>query len=137
MKNRRNGYIHKTVKTIYVAIPLDVPRNRDAPLEPQAIPKHIRDVREIEDKGLSMYERDIAETIEDFYGFGISHEIISKFKNVKTKYYDYKTSIFFVSPLNTYMLVPSASHIAESTFCFIMLHCSLFISYISPFSDFA
>ncbi len=69
MKNRRNGYIHKTVKTIYVAVPLDVPRDRDAPLEPKAIPKHVRDVRETEDKGLSMYERDIAETIEDFYGF--------------------------------------------------------------------
>ncbi len=44
--------------------------------------KRTRDVSGIEDKVLSMYargmsERDIAETIEDIYGFEISHETIS------------------------------------------------------------
>ena len=81
-KNRRNGYSHKTVKTIYGDIPVEVPRDRDASFEPQAIPKRSRDVSGIEDKVLSMYakgmsQRDIADTIEDIYGFGISHETIS------------------------------------------------------------
>lgn len=80
--NRRNGYSHKTVKTTYGDIPVEVPRDRDASFEPQAIPKRSRDVSGIEDKVLSMYakgmsQRDIADTIEDIYGFEISHETIS------------------------------------------------------------
>ncbi len=80
--NRRNGYIHKTVKTTYGDVDIDVPRDRDASFEPKAIPKRTRDVSGIEDKVLSMYargmsQRDIADTIEDIYGFEISHETIS------------------------------------------------------------
>lgn len=80
--NRRNGYISKTVKSVYGEIPVEVPRDREASFEPQAIPKHTRDVSGIEDKVLSMYakgmsQRDIADTIEDIYGFEISHDTIS------------------------------------------------------------
>lgn len=80
--NRRNGYSHKTVKTTYGDIPIDVPRDRDASFDPKVIPKRSRDVSGIEDKVLSMYakgmsQRDIADTIEDIYGFEISHETIS------------------------------------------------------------
>lgn len=80
--NRRNGYIHKNVKTAYGEIPVEVPRDRDASFDPVAIPKRTRDVSGIEDKVLSMYargmsQRDIADTIEDIYGFEISHETIS------------------------------------------------------------
>lgn len=80
--NRRNGYSHKTVKTTYGDISVDVPRDRDASFEPQAIPKRSRDVSGVEGKVLSMYakgmsQRDIADTIEEIYGFEISHETIS------------------------------------------------------------
>ncbi len=80
--NRRNGYIRKSVKTTYGEVPVDVPRDRDASFEPQAIPKRTRDVSGIEEKVLSMYargmsDRDIAGTIEDIYGFEISHDTIS------------------------------------------------------------
>ncbi len=80
--NRRNGYIHKDVKTTYGDVEIAVPRDRDASFEPKAVPKRTKDVSGIEDKVLSMYargmsERDIAATIEDIYGFGISHETIS------------------------------------------------------------
>ena len=82
MENRRNGYIHKNVKTTYGDIPVDVPRDRESLFEPQAIPKRTRDVSGIEDKVLAMYargmsQRDISDTIEDIYGFEISHEAIS------------------------------------------------------------
>lgn len=81
-ENRRNGYTHKTVKTAYGDVPVDVPRDREATFEPQVIPKRTRDVSGIEGKVLSMYargmsQRDIADTIEDIYGFEISHETIS------------------------------------------------------------
>ena len=80
--NRRNGYIDKTVKTSYGEVPVNVPRDRDASFDPQIIPKRTRDISGIEDKVLAMYakgmsQRDIADTIEDIYGFEISHETIS------------------------------------------------------------
>ena len=80
--NRRNGYIHKNVNTAYGEITVDVPRDRDATFEPQLIPKRTKDISGIEDKVLAMYgkgmsQRDIADTIEDIYGFEISHETIS------------------------------------------------------------
>ena len=87
--NRRNGYLHKNVKTSYGEIPVDVPRDRDASFEPQAIPKRTRDVSGIEDKVLAMYargmsDRDIADTIEDIYGFEISHVNIRKENETKS-----------------------------------------------------
>ena len=81
-ENRRNGYNSKTLKSTYGDIPVEVPRDRDASFEPQVIPKRTRDVSGIEDKVLSMYargmsQRDIADTVEDIYGFEISHDTIS------------------------------------------------------------
>ena len=80
--NRRNGYIHKSVKSTYGDIDVNVPRDRDGSFEPKVIPKRTKDVSGIENKVLSMYargmsQRDIAATIEDIYGFEISHETIS------------------------------------------------------------
>ena len=80
--NRRNGYSKKTVKTSYGEIPVSVPRDRESTFEPQVIPKRVKDISGIEDKVLSMYakgmsQRDIADTIEDIYGFEMSHETIS------------------------------------------------------------
>ena len=81
-ENRRNGYNSKTLKSTYGDIPVEVPRDRNASFEPQVIPKRTRDVSGIEDKVLAMYargmsQRDIADTVEDIYGFGISHDTIS------------------------------------------------------------
>ena len=81
--NRRNGYTQKKVKTSYGEVPVSVPRDREASFEPQVIPKRTKDVSGMEDKILSMYakgmsQRDIAETIDEIYGFEISHEMSSK-----------------------------------------------------------
>lgn len=81
--NRRNGYSKKTVRTTNGNIPINVPRDREATFEPKIIPKRSKDLASIEDKVLSMYakgmsQRDIASTIEDIYGFEISHETISE-----------------------------------------------------------
>lgn len=80
--NRRNGYGNKTLKTSFGKVNIDVPRDREASFEPELIPKRKRDVSDIEGKVLSMYargmsQRDIAATVEDIYGFDISHEMIS------------------------------------------------------------
>lgn len=80
--NRRNGYTHKTLKTTMGDVEIKAPRDRDVSFDPLLIPKRSKDVSGIEDKVLSMYakgmsQRDIADTIQDIYGFEISHETIS------------------------------------------------------------
>jgi len=80
--NRRNGYIKKTVKTSTGNVKVNVPRDRDASFEPQLIEKRKNNVSGIEDKVISMYargmsQRDIAQTIEEIYGFSISAEMVS------------------------------------------------------------
>lgn len=81
--NRRNGYTKKTLKTTTGDVPIEVPRDREGTFKPIVVPKRKRDVSDIQDKVLSMYakgmsQRDIADTIEDIYGFAISHETISE-----------------------------------------------------------
>jgi transposase-like protein len=85
--NRRNGYGKKILKTSQGEIEIDVPRDRDASFEPIIIPKRKKDVSEIENKVLAMYargmsQRDISSTIEDIYGFSVSHEMISDITDV-------------------------------------------------------
>ena len=63
-------------------VEIDTPRDREGSFDPQLIPKRTKDVSGVEDKVLSMYakgksQRDISDTIEDIYGFEISHETIS------------------------------------------------------------
>lgn len=84
--NRRNGYTRKKLKTSAGEVSIQVPRDREASFEPQIVPKRKRDVSAIETKVISMYakglsQRDIADTIEDIYGFEISHETISEITN--------------------------------------------------------
>jgi transposase-like protein len=80
--NRRNGYGKKKLKTSKGEVEIDVPRDRDGTFEPVVVPKRQKDVSEIENKVLAMYargmsQRDISSTIEDIYGFKVSHEMIS------------------------------------------------------------
>lgn len=80
--NRRNGSYSKKLKSSFGEIEIDVPRDRDASYEPGVVPKVQRDISEIEGKIISMYgkgmsQRDISDTIEDIYGFKVSHEMVS------------------------------------------------------------
>ena len=84
--NSRNGYSQKTLKTSLGEVPIRIPRDRQSMFEPQIVKKHQRDVSSIEGKVLAMYargmsQRDIAATIEDIYGFELSHEQISNITN--------------------------------------------------------
>lgn len=85
--NRRNGYTQKTLKTTQGEVEIESPRDRDGSFEPVLIPKRKKDVSAIEDKVLAMYargmsQRDISKTIEDIYGFSVSHEMISDITDV-------------------------------------------------------
>ena len=81
-QNRRNGYGSKILKTTRGEVEIEVPRDRDGTFEPQIVPKRTKDVSAIENKVLAMYargmsQRDISSTIEDIYGFEMSHDMIS------------------------------------------------------------
>jgi transposase-like protein len=81
--NYRNGYKPKTVKSTVGAIEIAVPQDRNSDFEPKVVPKHKRDISEIEQKIINMYARglttrEISEQIEDIYGFEASAELVSK-----------------------------------------------------------
>ena len=81
--NYRNGYKPKTLKSTMGEIIVDVPQDRNSDFEPKVVPKHKRDISEIEQKIINMYARglttrEISEQIEDIYGFGTSADMVSK-----------------------------------------------------------
>src|SRR5699024_11871750 len=85
-RNRRNGYVKKTINTSSGALGINVPRDRDASFNPELIPKRQTDVSAIENKVISMYargmsQRDISATIEDIYGFSVSHDMVSDIRD--------------------------------------------------------
>lgn len=80
--NRRNGYGAKSIKTRFGETEIKTPRDREGTFDPQIIPKRSTDVTSLDDKVLSMYsrgmsQRDISKTVEELYGFKLSHEQIS------------------------------------------------------------
>ncbi|XMB71876.1 IS256 family transposase [Mycoplasmatota bacterium WC30] len=81
--NYRNGASKKTVRTDLGEVELDIPRDRNNDYEPKLVPKHSRDLSDIEDKVISMYgrgmtTRDISDHIEEIYGIPLSATSISR-----------------------------------------------------------
>lgn len=80
--NRRNGSTKKTLKSSAGEIPIKSPRDRDGTFNSTLIPKRTTDISGIENKVLAMYakgmsQRDIADIIDDIYGFRLSPAQIS------------------------------------------------------------
>lgn len=78
----RNGSSHKTLKTSYGNISIDVPRTRESGFEPEVIKKRTVLEKGMEDQIISMYAkgmtvRDIAGHIQALYGVEISAGSIS------------------------------------------------------------
>ena len=81
--NYRNGHKPKTLKSTMGELEIEVPRDRNSEFEPKIVPKHKRNISEIEQKIINMYARglttrEISEQIEDIYGFATSAELVSK-----------------------------------------------------------
>jgi transposase-like protein len=81
--NRRNGSFSKTVRSQLGELTLDIPRDREGDFEPALVPNGKRDVSGVEEKVLSMYakglsDRDISTTIDEIYGFTLSHDTVSR-----------------------------------------------------------
>lgn len=84
--NRRNGSSPKTLKTSLGTVDINSPRERDGSFKPEIVPKRTSDVTSIEGKVLAMYskgmsQRDIADIIDDIYGFRLSPSQISIITN--------------------------------------------------------
>lgn len=81
--NRRNGASDKKVRSSVGEFSVSVPRDRDGSFEPIVVPKREKDISEIEQKILNMYgrgmsNRDIADTIEEIYGFKANKDMVTK-----------------------------------------------------------
>ncbi len=82
----RNGYKPKTLKSNYGEVPIQVPQDRNSDFEPKVVPKHQRDISEIEGKIISMYAkgmstRQISDQIQDIYGFDVSESLVTGITN--------------------------------------------------------
>ncbi len=83
VKNYRNGYSKKTVKTQIGEVDIKVPRDRNGEYEPQIIGKYSRNADGMEEKILALYscgmsQRDIADQIKNLYDVEISDGLVSK-----------------------------------------------------------
>lgn len=81
--NSRNGHSPKKVNSSYGEIELNIPRDRNGEYEPIIVPKHQRDISDVEQKVISMYAkgmttRDISSHLDEIYGMEASAELISK-----------------------------------------------------------
>ena len=82
----RNGYKPKTLKSNYGEIPIRVPQDRNSDFEPKVVPKHQRDISEIEGKIVSMYAKGMStrqksDQIQDIYGFDVSESLVTGITN--------------------------------------------------------
>jgi len=82
----RNGYKPKTLKSNYGEVPVKVPQDRNSDFEPKVVPKHKRDISEIEGKIISMYAkgmstRQISDQIQNIYGFDVSESLVTGITN--------------------------------------------------------
>ena len=83
VRNYRNGYSKKTVKTQLGEVEIKVPRDRQGSYEPKIIGKYDRNAEGMEEKILALYacgmsQRDIAEQIKELYDVEISPELVTK-----------------------------------------------------------
>ena len=81
-ENYRNGTTKKKVKSNLGEIELEIPRDRKGEFEPVIVPKHSRDISNIEQQIINLFAmgnstREISNFIEDIYGFTVSVEMIS------------------------------------------------------------
>jgi len=81
--NNRNGSYPKTVQTDAGAVPVEMPRDRNATFEPRLIPKHQRRLSGFNELVISlvargMTVRDTQAHLQEIYGVEVSPELISK-----------------------------------------------------------
>ena len=81
-ENYRNGTSKKKVKSNLGEIELDIPRDRQGDFEPVIVPKHSRDISNIETQIINLYgmgnsTREISNFIEEMYGCSVSAEMVS------------------------------------------------------------
>lgn len=81
-ENYRNGSSKKKVKSNLGELELEIPRDRQGDFEPAIVPKHSRDISNIETQIINLYgmgnsTREISNFIEEMYGFSVSAEMVS------------------------------------------------------------
>jgi len=80
--NSRNGYNSKKLKSEYGEMEINTPRDRLGEFKPQLIPKNQTSTKGLEDRIIALYAMgnstsEIAEHLEEIYGFKVSPQYIS------------------------------------------------------------
>lgn len=84
--NRRNGFIHKKVRSSFGSLDVKVPRDRDGSFSPIAVRKHSRAVTSSESKVLAMFAQgmvveDVKACIHKMYSHELSDEHVRIIQN--------------------------------------------------------
>ena len=74
------------MKSNYGEVPIKLPQDRNSDFEPKVVPKHKRDISEIEGQIISMYAkgmstRQISDQVQDIYGFEVSQSLVTGITN--------------------------------------------------------
>lgn len=81
--NSRNGSYPKSLHTDIGRVDLEVPRDRNATFEPQAVPKGARRLKGFNDRIIALYARgmttrDVCDHLAEIYDVNVSPDLISK-----------------------------------------------------------
>ena len=110
----RNGYKTKRVNSSCGSMEIQVPQDRKCTFNPQIVKNHQKDISDIDQKIISMYAkgmttRQIAETIEDIYGFetsegfsssDVTDNILPLIEDWKNRPLDAVYSIFYIDAIH-------------------------------------
>lgn len=82
VRNKRNGYSRKTLKSEAGDFEIAVPRNRNGTFDPIAVPKYSRVLGRIDDQIIAMYARgmttrDIEAYVREMHGISLSPDYVS------------------------------------------------------------
>jgi putative transposase len=88
--NSRNGFYHRTLKTEYGNLDLQIPRDRRGEFKQQTIKAYSRNSENLENMIITLYKkgittREIAELLEKMYGSNYSPQSISNLSKVMTE----------------------------------------------------
>jgi transposase-like protein len=83
VKNYRNGYSSKNIKSSFGEVDVDIPRDRSSEFEPKILKKYETVCNELDKKIIGLYARgmsvdDIKSEIDELYGVDLSPAMVSK-----------------------------------------------------------
>lgn len=81
-ENYRNGYSKKILRSSFGNVEIEIPRDRNTEFNPVIVPKHTRNIFELEEQIIKLYtekntRRSIIKFVESVYGSNVAKNLIN------------------------------------------------------------